>query len=185
VQRILKHPAAAEQLTPINQGSWISESNELRRAGGTGVAWRAVGGGTEKRQCSECAAAIVGWSWTGATLARSKGESRPAGLVGKKQGRALGGEVDAEAWCLVGVSGGIHSVIVLVTVDAWENQRQSCSGNWRSASDGWIWSHTRRQRNSLRGGRGSPVTRGIWSAPIAVSSVPALPTALEGRHCLG
>jgi hypothetical protein len=71
----------------------------------------------------------VGWCWTGATPARSKSESRLAGLVGKEQGRAPGGEVDAEVWFLVGVSGGIHSVIVSVTVGVWENQRQSCSGS--------------------------------------------------------
>jgi hypothetical protein len=71
----------------------------------------------------------MGWCRAGATLARSKGESRPACPVGKEQGRASGGEVDAEVWCLVGVSGGIHSVIVPVTVGAWKNQRQSCSGS--------------------------------------------------------
>jgi hypothetical protein len=71
----------------------------------------------------------VGRCRAGATLARSKGESRPTGLVGKEQRRALGGEVDAEVWCLVGVLGGIHPVIVPVTVGAWENQRRSCSGS--------------------------------------------------------
>jgi hypothetical protein len=101
-----------------------------------------------------------GGSGAGAALAKSEGESRPAGLVVKEQGRCLGGEVDAEVWCLVGVSGGIHFVIIPVTVGAWENQRQSCSGDWRSASDGWIRSHTRRQGNSSRGGRGSSMTIG-------------------------
>jgi hypothetical protein len=77
----VKNPAAKKQLTQISQGSWISESDQSRRAEITGIAWRAVGN-IERGRLQECAAASVPVGpESGATLVKSESEDRPAGLV--------------------------------------------------------------------------------------------------------
>jgi hypothetical protein len=61
VQQVLEYPAAEEQITQISQGSWISESDQSRRAEITCIAWRAVGS-SERGRLQGCPAAGVGWS---------------------------------------------------------------------------------------------------------------------------